>query len=84
MKPATWEELFKTEFFAVTPQVTKKARYAAAIADLALGEHWWRHVNLNFGFYVVSQQHFVYVKFFFCLNSAFLDIDLGYPSKMGH
>ena len=47
MQPAEWEEMFKAEFFAVTPQVTKRARYAAAIADPALGEQWWRQVHIN-------------------------------------
>ena len=43
MQPLEWEELFKKEFFQVSPQILKKTKYAMAIADPDLGMEWWRY-----------------------------------------
>ena len=43
MQPLEWEELFKKEFFQVSPQILKKTKYAVAIADPDLGMEWWRY-----------------------------------------
>lgn len=45
MPPLDWEEKFKKEFFEVSPDIIKKARYATNIADPILGDEWWRLVQ---------------------------------------
>ena len=40
-----WEELFKKDFFDVSPKLIIKERYATLIADPRLGEQWWRFVQ---------------------------------------
>ena len=42
MQPLEWEDLFKKEFFQVSPQILKKTKYAVAIVDPNLGIDWWR------------------------------------------
>ena len=45
MPPLEREEKFKTDFFEVSPDIIKKARYATNIADPKLGDEWWRLVQ---------------------------------------
>ena len=42
MQPLEWEDLFKKEFFQVSPQILKQTKYAMAIADPNLGIDWGR------------------------------------------
>ena len=45
MAPLEWEELFKKDFFDVSPKLIKRAKYATSIADPRLGDQWWRFVK---------------------------------------
>ena len=46
MQPLEWEDLFKKDFFDVSPKLMKRARYAVSIVDPGLGDQWWRQVQL--------------------------------------
>ena len=45
MQPLEWEDLFKKDFFDVSPKLMKRARYAVLITDPGLGDQWWRQIQ---------------------------------------